>query len=373
MSLIIESCDTSRHIKEFVALPFSLYKNNPYWVPPLKTQERNALTAGKNPGIENGDSQFWIVRLDGRVVGRTGVIINPRYNARTGIDLCRLTRTEFIDDIRVSRLLLETAENWAASKGMKGIHGPLGFTNLDHQGILVEGFDHLPSIASEYHLPYYLDHFTRAGYQKEMDWVEFRLTLDKAIPEKAVRLAEMIRQRYKLNIIHFKEKKQLVDYGSRIFSLLNVSFAELFSFVPLQEEMSVYYTRKYLNLLHPAFVKAVEDQEGQTIAFIISMPSLSKAMQKINGNLFPFGFMQVMKAMKKPEVVDLLLTAIHPDWQAQGIIALLITELQKVMYAHGVEYIETTGMLETNDKAINHWKNYDHIQHKRKRCFIKMF
>lgn len=373
MAITIKKCDTLADKKKFVQFPYDLYSSNAYWVPPMKKDELNALQPATNPAFKNTEAEFWIALKDGKVAGRVGAIINKAYNEKTGEQLARLSRIEFIDDKEVSKALLDTAEKWAKEKGMKGIHGPLGFTNLDHQAILIEGFDHLPSIASEYHLPYYRSHFEAANYEKEMDWVEFRLKLEKEIPEKALKLNDMIQRRYSLKVIHFNNREEMKGYAPRVFELLNNAFGELFSFVKMSDELSQFYINKYFNILNPKFVKVIEDQHGNTIGFIVSLPSLSTAMQKARGKLFPFGWYHLTQALKKPKVVDLLLTGIHPDWQAQGVSALLITELQKVMMEHGVEYVETTGMIETNEKAINHWKNYDHIQHKRKRCFRKMF
>ncbi|MFN8289668.1 MAG: hypothetical protein U0U70_05405 [Chitinophagaceae bacterium] len=371
MPVTIIECRSAGDLKRFADFPYTLYKNDPYWVPPLKQQELSALRPTANPALKQLTAAFWIAVKDGKVAGRTGAVIHPADNSQPGKKLCRLTRTEFINDKEVSAALFRAAEDWARQQGMDMIHGPLGFTNLDHQGVLVEGFEHLPSMASEYHLPYYQDHFTANGYEKEMDWVEFRLKLDKAIPEKALKLNDMIQQRYKLKVVHFNSTAELKSYAIKIFLLLNIAFSSLFSFVPLDEETQKFYAQKYVRLLNPSFVKAVEDKDGHTVGFIISMPSMSRALQKAKGRLFPFGWYHLRRAAGKPQVVDLLLTGIHPDWQAQGISAILITELQKVMQAHGVEYVETTGILETNDKAINHWKNYEHIQHKRKRCYIK--
>lgn len=373
MSLIIKACTAAADFKAFVQFPFDLYKGNAYWVPPMKKDELNALQAATNPAFQNCDAQFWIALDNGKVVGRVGAIINKIHNKKTGEALCRVSRIEFIDDLAVSAALLQTAEQWAKEKSMKGIHGPLGFTNLDHQAILIEGFDHLPSIASEYHLPYYKQHFEAAGYEKEMDWVEFRLKQEPQLPEKALKLNDMIRNRYQLKVIHFNTQAELKLYAQKIFDLLNVSFGELFGFVPMDQSLADFYTKKYFNILNPKFVKVIEDKEGHVIAFIVSLPSLSEAMQKANGSLFPFGWWHITRALKKPKVVDLLLTAVHPNWQAQGASALLITELSKVFIEYGVTHVETTGMLETNEKAINNWKTYDHIQHKRKRCFRKMF
>lgn len=373
MLVTIQPCDSISDLKKFVQFPYDLYRNNKYWVPPMRADELQALQPHTNPAYKSSEAQFWIAVKHGKVAGRIGAIINRAYNEKAGTHLGRITRLEFIDDKEVSKTLLDTAEKWIKDRGMEGVHGPLGFTNLDHQAILIEGFDYLPSIASEYHLPYYKEHMEAAGYKKEMDWVEFRLKLAGEIPEKALKLNEMIQKRYKLKVIHFNSQKEMKHYAPRVFELLNNAFGELFSFVNMDKELSDFYIKKYFNVLNPKFVKIIEDENGNLIGFIISLPSLSEAMQKAKGKLFPLGWYHILRALKKPKVVDLLLTGIHPDWQAQGVSAILITELQKVMMDHGVSHVETTGIIETNEKAINHWKNYDHIQHKRKRCFIKMF
>ncbi len=373
MGVTIQPCNTINDLKKFVQFPYDLYRGNAYWVPPLKADELKAVQAATNPAFQDCDAQFWLALKDGKVAGRVAAIINKPYNAKTGEAMCRVSRIEFVDDKEVSKALLDTAEAWAKEKGMAGIHGPLGFTNLDHQAILIEGFDHLPSIASEYHLPYYKSHFESAGYSKEMDWVEFRLKLEKEIPEKALKLNDMIQKRYSLKVLHFNTKNEMKEHAPRVLKLLNTAFGELFSFAEMSEGLQRFYIDKYFNVLNPEFVKLIEDKDANLIGFIISLPSLSQAMQKAKGKLLPFGWYHISNALKKPKVVDLLLTGIHPDWQAQGVSAILITELQKVMQRYGVEYVETTGMIETNEKAINHWKNYDHIQHKRKRCFRKMF
>ena len=373
MSVKIQPCDTSADLKKFVQFPYDLYKGNKYWVPPMKKDELNSLQPETNPAFKTCEAQFWIAVKDGKVAGRIGAIINKAYNEQVGTKLGRITRFECINDKEVSKALLDTAEKWIKEHGMEGVHGPLGFTNLDHQAVLIEGFDHLPSIASEYHLPYYKELLESAGYEKERDWVEFRLKLADAIPEKALKLNDMIQKRYKLKVVHFNTQAEMKSHAPRAFELLNNAFGDLFSFVKMDKELSDFYINKYFSILNPKFVKMIEDENGNLIGFIISLPSLSEAMQKAGGKLLPLGWYHIMQALKKPKVVDLLLTGIHPDWQAQGVSAILITELQKVMMEHGVTHVETTGIIETNEKAINHWKNYDHIQHKRKRCFIKMF
>lgn len=371
MAVNIKQVSEKSDYKKFVNFPFDLYKHDPFWVPPLKDDELKAIDPKHNPAFNYNKAQFWIAERDGKVVGRVGAIISPASNEKNNEALCRFTRLEFIDDKEVSKALIDTVINYARGASMEGVHGPLGFTNLDHQGMLIEGFDKLPSIASEYHKAYYKEHMEALGFEKEMDWVEFRIKIYKEIPEKALKLNELIKKRYDLNVIHFTSTKELKPYGYKAFHLLNNAFSDLFSFVKMPDDLLEFYINKYIEVLNPKFVKIIEDKDQNVIGFIISLPSLSEAMQKAKGSLMPFGWSYIMKALKKPKVVDLMLTAIHPDWQAQGVSAILITELQKVMIEHGVEFVETTGMIETNDKAINHWKNYEHEQHKRKRCFIK--
>ena len=371
MSVTIREATTTADLKLFAKLPFKLYKGNKFWVPPMIDDEVKSLMPSANPAFKFCKAKFWLAFKNGKCVGRIGGIINQLDIDKTGKKMARFSRTEFIDDAEVVRALFEVAEKWARENGMEGIHGPLGFTNLDHQAMLVEGFDHLPSIASEYHLPYYHSQVEKLGYEKEIDWVEFRLTI-QAVPEKATRLNEVIKQRFGLKVITFKSKSEMVPYSKKIFELLNTAFADLFSMVALSDDMIQFYIKKYFNILNPEFIKVIE-KDGEVVGFIIGLPSLSEAMQKANGKLLPFGWWHLMKALKSPTVVDLLLTGIHPKYQGQGVPALLITELQQTMIAKGVKYAETTGIIETNQKAIQVWQNYEHIQHKRKRCYIKMF
>jgi hypothetical protein len=371
MSIQIREAVSTSDLKAFVELPFNLYKGNRYWVPPLKSEELKSLQASTNPAFDFCTAKFWLAYKNGKVVGRIGGIIHTLEIEKTGEKTARFTRFECENDPAIASALLKTAEMWARENGMSAIHGPLGFSNLDHQGVLVEGFDHLPSIASEYHQPYYHKFIEENGYEKEMDWIEFRLTL-AAVPEKAMRLNEAIKQRYGLTVKRFSSSAELKPYGERIFSLLNEAFSDLFSMVPLNEKMKQYYINRYLGFLNPEFVMVVEDKEKNPAGFIITMPSLSEAMQKANGKLFPLGWWYIKKALKAPHVVDVLLTAVHPKLHAQGVPAILITEMQQIMLNSGAKYAETTGIIETNQKAIQVWKNYENIQHKRKRCYRKV-
>lgn len=369
--ITIQLVSTRNDQKEFVKLPFKLYKNNSFWIPPLLKEEMKIFSIETNPVLGFCDAAFWIVKNGSETVGRIAAIINHRYNEKVNEKLGRFSRFECIDDPQVASLLLNTAENWLREKGMTRVHGPLGFTNLDLQGMLVEGFDHLPSIASVYHLPYYRQMIENAGYEKENDWVEFRLKLEDHIPEKATRLVDMIKTRYKLSVVHFNHTREMLPYTRELFSLLGRAFDELPYVSSFDDASTEYYIKKYFTLLNPEFVKVLVDENKVMKGFIVGMPSLSRAMQKCNGKLYPFRFRHLIKAMKHPTEMDLVLTGIDPHLQGQGVAAVLIYELQQVLLKYKVPYVETTGIFETNHKAIQTWKNYEHIQHKRRRCFVK--
>lgn len=372
MPVEIREVKTHADAKKFSNLPFEIYKGNKYWVPPIKHDEIKALFPYTNPAFDFCKAKFWLAYKDKKCVGRIGVIINEDYNKKTGEKMARLSRLEFFDDAEVFDKLIETAENWAKQNGMIGMHGPLGFTNLDQQGILVEGFDYLPSIASTYHLPYYHPHLEKAGFQKEIDWVEFRLTIGGIAVEKANRGSALVQKRYGIEIVHFTKSSELVPLSETIFGILNDAFDELPFVLPLSKRMMEFYKEKYIKLLNPEFVKMVKIKD-ELIGFIIGMPSLSEAMQKANGKLLPFGFWHILQALKGKGTMDQMLTGVKKEYQSTGAAVILMSEIQKVMLAKGMKHIETTGIFETNHNAISNWKNYEHIQHKRRRCYRKMF
>lgn len=373
MAIEIIEAKSKKDIKRFVNFQFDLYKNDKMWVPPMKSDEVKALLAGYNPSMRICDTKVWLAMQGGHIVGRICGIINHQYIKKKGEKIARFSRLEFIDDREVVKCLLETAENWAKEKGMEGIDGPLGFTNLDHQAMLIEGFEHLPSVASVYHKPYYKAHLEALGYEKEMDWIEFRITIPESIQERTEKIADVVKERSGIYVKTFSRTKDLMQYGRPLFKLVNESFNDLFSFVPLNDEMIDFYVAKFLPIVKASFVKLIFDREDQLVGFIVPVPSLSKAMQKAKGRLYPFGWYHLMKAYKNNDVIDLMLAGIDPKLQGMGYVSLLMLETQKSLIEVGAKYAETTGMIETNAKAIQHWKNFEHIQHKRKRCFIKRF
>ncbi len=371
MAIVIKEVTNDVEIRDFVNLPFNLYKGNKYWVPPMKKDEAAALLPDKNPALEFCKAKFWLAYSDGKCVGRIGGIINNLWIEKQKRKIGRFTRPEFIDNIEVSKLLIETVENWLRNEGMEEMQGPLGFSNLDHQGCLIEGHNWLPSVASDYHMDYYGKHFDALGFEKEIDWLEFRITFPEELPEKSIKVANMLIKRYELKIINFNSSKEIEPYKEKVFALFNDAFSNLFGTYKLPPKMIKYYINKYFPILNPRYVKVIEDKENQLAGFLIALPSLSEAMQKAKGRILPFGWYHIMQALKKPKEMDLMLTGVHPKLQKMGVAALLMNEIWKTANADGVKYVETTGMLENNNVAIQMWKSFEHIQHKRKRCYKK--
>ena len=369
MEMQIKEVGTRSDIKRFVDFQFELYKNNKYWVPPIKKAEIKSLS-NDNPASDFCDSRFFIALKDGKCVGRIGAIINKSYNEKVKQNFGRINRIEFIDDYEVSEKLINTAIDWFKQQKMEFAHGPLGYTNLDTQGLLIEGFDYIQSIASVYHIPYYKDHFEKLGFEKENDWIEFRLTITEVPLNKAKRGAELVMKRYGVEVVNFKSIAELKPYSKRVFEILNDAFQFLPYVSPLSDKMIQLYADKYFSILNPKFIKVVV-KDKEPIGFFVGLPSLSEAMQKTKGSLFPFGFLHVLKALKKPQVIDMLLTGVLQDYQNAGIAVILISELQREMLKAGITTLETTGVFETNQNVIANWKNYEHIQHKRRRCFVK--
>ncbi|MBI3500192.1 MAG: hypothetical protein HY063_00195 [Bacteroidetes bacterium] len=393
MPVEIKEVKTKSDAKQFVNLPFEIYKGNAFWVPPLKEGEMKSLFPETNPAFDFCKAKFWLAFKNKKCVGRIGAIINEAYNKKTGEKFARFSRLEFFDDeppphspkggTRESGFpdfplrgtegaLLSTAENWAKENNCIGIHGPLGFANLDTQGLLVEGFEHLQAVGSVYHHDYYHKHLEKLGYEKEIDWVEFRLTLGQQAVEKANRGAALIQKRYGIEVLHFKKMDELLPHSDTIFKILNDAFSELPYVTEFSERMMEFYKEKYIKLLNPEFVKMVK-LKGELVGFVIGLPSLSHALQKAKGKLFPLGFLHLLKARKGGEVVEQLLTGVKKEVMSTGAGVILMAELQKEMLKKGMKYIETTGIFETNQNAISNWKNYEHIQHKRKRIYRKMF
>ncbi|MBD5200932.1 MAG: N-acetyltransferase [Bacteroidales bacterium] len=364
---------TKSSLKRFTQFQIDLYKGNPYYVPPLISDDVNTLLPSENPAFDFCEAAYFMAYRDGKPVGRIAGIINNQVNKDHGHNNARFGFIDFIDDEEVSAALMKAVEDWARSKGKDKLIGPLGFTDLDHEGMLVEGFDELSTMATIYNYPYYPQHLEKLGYEKESDWVEFLMTVPEAIPERYARVAEIVRKKFGFEVLKYKNRKQLkADYGEALFHLINDAYAGLYEYSKLSDRQIQYYIDIYLGLLNLDLVTLIVDREKRLVGVGISMPSMSRALQKSGGRLFPFGWYHLLKGLKgKNDRVDLLLVAVKPEFQSKGVNALLFTDLIPHYQRLGYKYAESNPEMETNNKVQSQWELFENRQHRRRRSFAK--
>ena len=371
MTTKIIEVTTKKEINLFIQLPFTIYRGNPYWVPSLRFDELNTLRQDKNPAFEFCEARYWLAYQDGRIVGRVAAILNLRHIEKWGQRYMRFGWLDFIDDLEVSESLLKTVEAWAAEAGMEAVHGPLGFTDLDREGMLVEGFNELGTLATYYNHPYYPKHLEKHGYTKDIDWMEYEISVPPEPNETIARIADLAVRRNHLSLLKLRNKKEMLLYTKELFQLLQDEYQHLYGFIPMTERQVNAYIDQYFGFVNPDFVPMVMDKDNRMVAFGIVMPSLSLALQKSQGNLFPFGFIHLMRALKKNDRADLLLVAVRSEYQGKGVNAILMNQMHKVFNKLGISKVESNPELETNQNVQGQWKYYDKRQHKRRRVFIK--
>lgn len=371
MEIEIKDVISKKDIKAFVNFKYDLYKNNQYFVPPLKFDEKDILNKSKNPAFDYCEAKYWLAYKNNKVVGRIAAIYNKAYIEKWGNKYLRFGWIDFEDDINITKKLLEQVENWAKQLGLTAVHGPLGFTDLDHQGMLIEGFDKLGTLATIYNFPYYKIHLEKLGYTKDVDWIEYRINLPNFIDEKLLKISEIVKRRYKLKILKTTSSKQILPYAKQIFDLINDEYKDLYGVVPLTDKQISKYTKQYFGFVRHEFLPLVLDDNNKLISFGITLPSLSTALQKGGGSLFPFGFIHLLKALKKNDTVDLYLVAVKKEFQGKGITALLITHLLEQYIKNGIKYVETNIELENNKNVISIFEPFEKTLHKRRRCYIK--
>lgn len=373
MSVEIKKVTTKSELKRFIRFNYEFYKDNPYSVPDLYDDMLNTFSPKKNAAFEFCEADYFLALRDGKIVGRVAAIINRRANETWNRKTVRFGWIDFIDDMEVSTALIDTVKQWGKERGMTEIEGPLGFTDMDAEGMLVEGFDQLSTMATIYNYPYYPQHMERLGLSKSADWVEMKIYVPDAIPEKHRRISEIIARRYNLHIRKLKSKKEVRQSGVAhdIFRLINDAYTPLFGYSRMTERQIDQYVKMYVPVLDLRMVSIVENEQNEIVAVGISMASLSRALQKAKGCLLPFGWYHLLKALmwKRPKVLDLLLVAVRPDYQGKGVNALLFTDLIPVYKELGFEYAESNPELEMNEKVQNQWQYFKTEQHKRRRCF----
>ena len=365
---------TKRNLLKFVHFPIDdLYRDSEYFVPPLVTDELNTLRPDKTPAFDFCEAVYYLAYRDGKIVGRVAGIINHVCNERSGKKEARFSYIDFIDDAEVVDALIEAVTKWGKSKGMEHLTGPLSFTDMDPEGMLIEGYDRVGTSGGIYNYPYYPKHMERLGFVKDADWIELLISIPKEIPEKMQRISDLVSKRYHLETIKYTDRKKLVtDYGDAIFKLINVAYDDIFGYSPLSDKQIKHYIKMYLPFLPlNDLAMAVEKESRELIAVGISIPSMARALIKNRGRLFPMGWKPLLQAFKRNDVVDLMLIAVKPEYQNKGVNSLLFTDLIPCFNENGYKVAESNRELELNSKVLKQWEYFETDQHKRRRAFTK--
>lgn len=373
MSVEIKKVSGKRELKRFIRFNYEFYKDCPYSVPDLYDDMLGTFSPKKNAAFEFCEADYFLALRGGKIVGRVAAIINRRANEVWHKQAVRFGWIDFIDDPEVSEALIRAVKAWGKERGMTTIEGPLGFTDMDAEGMLVEGFDQLSTMATIYNYPYYPRHMERLGLEKSADWVEMKIYVPDEIPEKHRRISDLIARRYHLHTRKLTSKREVFRTGVAhdIFRLINDAYTPLFGYSRMTDRQIDQYVNMYVPVLDLRMVSIVENEKNEIVAVGISMASLSEALQKAKGKLLPFGWWHLLKALfwKRPKMLDLLLVAVRPDYQDKGVNALLFTDLIPVYQKLGFEFAESNPELEQNDRVQKQWQYFKTEQHKRRRCY----
>ncbi|MBR1594084.1 MAG: N-acetyltransferase [Alloprevotella sp.] len=373
MSIEIKKVTTKRELKTFIRFNYEFYKDNPYSVPDLYEDMLGTFSQEKNPAFEFCEADYFLAYKEGRLVGRVAAIINRRANETWDKHAVRFGWIDFEDDLEISRALIDTVKAWGKERGMTQLEGPLGFTDMDAEGMLIEGFEELSTMATIYNHPYYPRHMEQLGLEKAADWVERKIYIPEEIPEKHQRISRIVAEKYGLHVRKLRSRKEAFQNNTahRIFELINEAYAPLFGYSRMTEHQIDDYVKQYIPILDLRMVTLVEDAEDNIVAVGISMPSMSRALQKAHGRIFPFGWWHLLKALKwkRDEMLDLLLIGVHPDYQSKGVNALIFADLIPVYNQMGFKYAESNPELEINENVQKQWQYFEVKQHKRRRCF----
>ena len=369
----IVEVSSKQQYRAFFQFPFELYRNCPQWVPPITKEEMDIFDPQKNAVFEHAMARLFLAKKKGKVVGRIAAMINW-----VEIEELKKTKVRFgwydtIDDLEVSQKLIEAVSGVAIAEGMTYIEGPMGFSNMDKAGLLVDGFEHMNTMITWYHYPYQKTHLEKLGLKKQSEWIEFKIDIYDAseAPEKVKKFARVIKERYKLKTLEFKTTKDVEPYIDKMFELLNQTYNKLQSFVPIQQHQIEVYKKKYLPYIHTDFIKCIIDENDEMIGFTITMPSFTKALKRINGKMFPFGFYHLWRALRKNNRASFYLIGIQESYQNKGVTAIIFHEIQEMFNKRGVTEVETNPELEENQAIQALWKNYKHELHKRRRTYRK--
>lgn len=369
----IKKVTSDDDFKDFVKFPNRLYKDSKYWVSPIINEELEMMNKEKNPVFNNAEAEFFIALKNNKIVGRIAAIINWIEIEEQKKSKVRFGWYDVIDDLEVSKKLIDEVIKFGKKRNLSFIEGPVGFSNMDKAGLLTHGFEELNTMITWYHNSYQKDHLEKIGMKKQAEWVEYKIQIfsEKEAPVKVKKFSNLIMKRYHLRPLNFKKTKEILPYIDEMFDLLNKTYNNLQTFVPIQKYQIDHYKERYLRYIHPDFIKSVVDKNGKLIAFAITMPSFSRALKKMNGKLFPFGFLRILMAQKFNSRASLYLIGVHPDYQNKGVTAILFNDLQTMFNRRGIKEVETNPELIENKSIQAFWKNYKNELHK-KRCTYRM-
>ena len=372
MGVEIKEVQSKKELKKFIRFGIDLYKNCEFAAPPLLMDDSLNLTKGINPALEFCETAYFLAYKNNKIVGRIAGIINPVSNKTWNEKNARFGWIDFIDDAEVVDALFAAAEQWAKSKGMTAIHGPLGFTDFDHEGTLIEGYDKPGTLATIYNYSYYPEHIERNGYVKDIDWNEYLITVPDVFPEKYFRIAEIVKQKFNVTSKKFKSRKEVVDnYAHKIFDLLNLCYSHLYGFTKLNEKQIHFYIKLYFSFFRLDTISIVVDEKDDVVGLGIAMPSFTKALQKAKGRLFPLGWFYMLRALKKNDLIDLYLIAVHPDYQSRGLTSVIFADIMPNAAKNGYKFAESNPELETNTRMSSQWGSFEYVNHKKRRVYIK--
>lgn len=368
-NIIVKQVVTKNDLEDFIKFPMDLYKNNPNYVPSLINEEKNIWNKKENPALHYSLAKQFLAYKNGKIAGRIAVIINQKEEKELGIRKVRFGWLDFIDDEDVSKALIDEAIKFAKENKIDKIEGPMGFTNLDKAGMLTMGFDKLATMIGLYNNEYYPRHLEKLGLAKEKEWVEFEINFPEVLPEKVVKFSSLIAEKYKLKVIDFKSKQEILPLVDPMFKLLDETYKHLSTYTPITEEQIKTYKEKYFPFIDKNYIICITDDKDELVSFAITMPSYSRALQKSKGKLFPFGWWHFLQAGKKNDRANFYLIGIHPDYQRRGVTAIIFKEIFERFRKMGIQYAETNPELEENKNVQLLWQDYNPVNHKRRRTY----
>lgn len=372
MGIEIKEVFTKKDLWTWVRFPNKLYKDNQFFVPFLENDEFETFSQNKNPAYAFCETRLFLAYKDGKVAGRIAGLINHAYNQKWDKNAIRFTRFDFIDDYEVSQALFDAVVDWGKEKKYTEIMGPIGFHDIDHEGMLVEGFDQLNMSITFYNHPYYLTHMERLGLEKDIDWIEYRISVPESMNPRIEKISSALLQKGNYKVVTYNNRKVLYKEAFEAFDLIDEAYSALYGTVPLTKEVIRSTIDAYIPLVNMDFICAIKDSEDKIVGFGIMVPSIAKALKKSNGKIFPFGIVRLLHALRgKNDTLEMFLVAVNPQLQTQGLPALILSAMLEKAVKNKIQYCETGPMLETNTKIHSLWRHFDKEQHKRRRCFIK--